>query len=128
MIVMDCSGMVHALTVSGSPFLDALAGAQSVHAPHLLDFEVLSAVRGLLLGKKIDETTAHTARGDFAAAPITRYPMAGLEERVWELRGNFNPYDASYIALAEALDCPLYTCDAKLIAPRLHGAHVLRLG
>jgi len=44
-IVMDCSAMVHALTVPGSAFLDALAEAQSVHAPHLLDFEVLSAVR-----------------------------------------------------------------------------------
>jgi predicted nucleic acid-binding protein len=126
-IVMDCSAMVHALTVPGSAFLDTLAEAQSVHAPHLLDFEVLSAVRGLLLGKKIDETTAHTARGDFASTPITRYPMAGLEERAWELRGNFNPYDASYIALAEALECPLYTFDAKLVAPRLHDADVRRL-
>jgi predicted nucleic acid-binding protein len=126
-IVMDCSGVVHALTVPGSPFLDALAEARSVHAPHLLDFEVLSAVRGLLLGKKIDETTGHAARGDFASTPITRYPLAGLEGRVWELRGNFNPYDASYIALAEALGCPLYTYDAKLAAPRLHGADVRRL-
>ena len=94
----------------------------------LIDFEVTSSLRGLLLGKKIDETTAHSARGDFAAIPMTRYPLAGIEERVWELRSNFNPDDASYITLAEALQCPLYTYDAKLVAPRLHDADVRLLG
>jgi len=126
-IVTDCSAMVHALTVPASPFLDAFATADSIHAPHLLDYEVTSALRGLVLGKKVDETTAHTARADFRAMPITRYPMAGLDERVWELRTNFNPYDASYIVLAEALGCPLLTFDAKLLAPRLHDAEVRKL-
>jgi predicted nucleic acid-binding protein len=127
-IVFDCSGMVHALTIPDSPFLAVVSGADSVHAPQLLDYEVASSLRGLLLGKKIDETTAHAARGDFAALPITRYPMAGMEERVWELRSNFNPYDASYITLAEALECPLYTYDLKLVAPRIHDADVRVLG
>lgn len=124
MIVIDASAMVHALTVHDSPFVDALAHAESVHAPHLLDYEVLSTLRGLLLGKKIDETTAHSARSDFRSTPLTRYPLAGLEERVWDLRANFTSYDASYIALAEALACPLYTYDGKLAAPRLHDADV----
>ena len=41
-------------------------------------------------------------------------PLAQLLERIWELRGNITPYDAAYIALAERLDSPLITCDAKL--------------
>jgi predicted nucleic acid-binding protein len=37
-----------------------------------------------------------------------------LLPRVWQLRGNLTAYDASYIALAEALDCPLLTADRRL--------------
>jgi predicted nucleic acid-binding protein len=40
--------------------------------------------------------------------------MVGLLGRVWELRENVTAYDACYIALAEALDVPLVTADARL--------------
>ena len=40
--------------------------------------------------------------------------MQPLAERVWELRHQFTSCDACYVTLAEALDAPLYTCDAKL--------------
>jgi predicted nucleic acid-binding protein len=43
---------------------------------------------------------------------------------VWDLRANFTSYDSSYLALAEALACPLYTSDGKLLAPNLHDADV----
>jgi hypothetical protein len=46
--------------------------------------------------------------------PATRYPHAPFAPRVWELRGNLTPYDAVYVALAEALDCALVTADARL--------------
>ena len=35
-------------------------------------------------------------------------------KRVWALRQNLTCYDAWYVALAEALDCPLATLDRKL--------------
>jgi predicted nucleic acid-binding protein len=38
----------------------------------------------------------------------------GLLSRVWELRQNLSAYDASYVALAEAMSCPLHTADARL--------------
>ena len=33
-----------------------------------------------------------------------------------QLRHQFTSYDATYLALAEALEAPLYTCDAKLLS------------
>ncbi|MFC7717471.1 hypothetical protein [Nonomuraea recticatena] len=51
MIVIDSSAMVAALTgrEADVELLDALQG--SIHAPHLLDVEVLSTLRGLALGE-----------------------------------------------------------------------------
>ena len=101
--------------------LNALSG--DVDAPHLLDVEVLSVLRGLLLGGKLDHEAADQARLDHFAFTITRHETAPLAERIWQLRHQFTSYDASYLALAEALRAPLYTCDAKL-ATRGHNAQL----
>ena len=101
--------------------LDALSG--DVDAPHLLDVEVLSVLRGLLRGGKLDAPTAEQARLDYFAFTITRHETAPFSERIWQLRHQFTSYDASYLALAEALQAPLYTCDTKL-ATRGHNAKV----
>lgn len=114
MIVLDASAMVEALIGRevADELLDALTG--DVHAPHLLDVEVLSVLRGLLLGGKLDTAVAEEARRDHFAFAINRYEVAPLAERIWQLRHQYTSYDAAYLALAEALQAPLYTCDAKL--------------
>jgi predicted nucleic acid-binding protein len=56
--------------------------------------------------------------------PLSRYPHDVLLPRVWELRHNLTAYDAVYVALAEALDAPLLTCDRRLAAARGHHARV----
>ncbi|MFI7453352.1 type II toxin-antitoxin system VapC family toxin [Nonomuraea sp. NPDC049714] len=86
----------------------------SLHAPAIVDAEVLSALRGLVVSGKLPLHRANTARRDFADLPLIRYPIDKLADRVWELRNNLTVYDASYIALAEALDCTLVTTDDKL--------------
>jgi len=114
MIVVDASAMVEAL-VGRSPdpdLLDALGGDLS--APHVLDVEVLSVLRGLLLGRKITAASADEARRDYFRLTVIRHELEPLADTVWGLRHRFTAYDASYLALATALDCPLYTCDAKL--------------
>lgn len=116
MIVIDASAMVEAL-VGRSPdamLLDALAG--ELAAPHLLDVEVVSVLRGLVLGGKLTPAAADEARRDHFAFTIVRHELEPLAERVWMLRSQFTAYDACYLALAEALACPLLTCDAKLAA------------
>jgi predicted nucleic acid-binding protein len=45
---------------------------------------------------------------------MSRYPVFSLLDRVWELRDNLSAYDASYVALAEALNCNLVTADRRL--------------
>lgn len=123
MIVIDASAMVEALVgrAADEELLNALSG--DIDAPHLLDVEVLSVLRGLLRGGKLDASAAEQARLDHFAFTITRHETAPLSERIWQLRHQFTSYDASYIALAEALQAPLYTCDAKL-ATRGHDAQV----
>lgn len=105
--------------------LDALAG--DVAAPHLLDIEVVSVLRGLVLGHKLPQPSAEAALSHYFDLSIDRREMAPLVGRVWDLRHQFTSYDASYLALAEALGAPLHTCDVKLdggghkAAVRVHG-------
>ncbi|MFG1708341.1 type II toxin-antitoxin system VapC family toxin [Nonomuraea sp. M3C6] len=115
MIVIDSSAMVEALAgrEADAELVDALQA--SVHAPHLLDVEVLSTLRGLALGGKLTVAAAEQARNDYLALKITRYEIKGIADRIWELRHNYPAYDASYLTLAEALEAPLYTCDRKLV-------------
>ena len=90
---------------------------RALHAPELIDAEVASAVRGLLLTSKpaikIGLGRAQQMLDDFAALPLTRYPMRPFQRRVLNLRHNFTAYDAFYVALAEALAMPLLTDDVK---------------
>ncbi len=48
--------------------------------------------------------------------PFRRHAHDVLLPRMWELRANLGAYDATYVALAEALDVPLLTLDARLAA------------
>ena len=52
-------------------------------------------------------------------AGITRHGVFALFGRIWELRDSVTAYDAAYVALAEAIECPLVTAAARLSgAPR----------
>ena len=88
-----------------------------LHAPSLIDAEVTSAIRGLLLTSKpdikISSARADEMIADFTDLPVLRYPMLPYLSRVLELRGNYTAYDGLYVALAEALDMPLLTDDRK---------------
>lgn len=95
-----------------------LSEPRTLHAPHLIDYEFGNALRGLRLGGRITEGLANEVRADFAELRIERHPGATTSERAWKLRKHFTAYDAAYIALAELLDCPLLTGNAKL-----RGAH-----
>jgi len=119
-IVVDASAMVEAL-VGRQPddeLLDALAG--EVDAPHLLDVEVLSALRGLQRGGRLNPSVAEDALRDHFAFTITRHELPPFAERIWQLRHQYSSYDACYLALVEALPAPLYTCDTKLAGTAHH--------
>lgn len=82
--------------------------------PHLLDIEVVSAMRRLVAGQRLDAHRSDQFLAALAALPAERYGHTPLLGRIWELRHNFTAYDAAYIALAEATNSVLYTSDEKL--------------
>jgi predicted nucleic acid-binding protein len=116
LIVIDSSALAKVL-VERSPSADAvrkrLAG-EALNAPGLIDAEVLSVLRGLSLAGKLPAKTATVAVSLLATMPLQRAPLQGHLARAWQLRGNCNAYDAFYVALAESLECPLVTSDARL--------------
>ena len=83
-------------------------------APDLVNVEVVHTLRRLERRRYVDADRAREALDDFALLPIARYPTLDLMARAWELRHNFTPYDAVYIALAEVLETPLITADRHL--------------
>ena len=95
-----------------------------LHAPHLLDVEVAQVLRRHVAKGLISETRGQTALEDFLQIPLLRYPHDVLLPRVWELRKNLTAYDAVYVALAEALEMPLLTCDANIAGAPGHRARV----
>jgi predicted nucleic acid-binding protein len=85
-----------------------------LHAPHLIDVEVLSALRSSVRRQRLRAGDAFRALDTWTALGVRRWPSVGLLGRAWELRENCSAYDAAYVALAEAVGCPLVTADAKL--------------
>lgn len=117
MIVVDASTLVLALAdhgAEGHKARDRLRGDPDLHMPHLVDLEVMSALRRLNQAGEIQQEQAEAALGVLSDLPLVRYPHLPLAFRIWELRANLTPYDASYVALAETLACPFVTSDRKI--------------
>lgn len=119
MIVIDASALIELLLLTPRAARVAARMAahdDTIHAPHLIDLEVLSALRSLEARKVLTTSDATKAVNDLLVLPLVRYPHDALIARTWALRGNLTAYDAAYVALAERLAAPLVTCDAQLAA------------
>jgi len=124
-IVIESSALVDALVDDpANPELLALIADSELHAPSLIDYEVASALRGHSLGGKLAAEQLEDAADDFDALTIERYPLSAMIRDVLGLRDNFTVYDAAYVVLAQALDMPLITADAKLTEARRIGVDV----
>lgn len=114
--VVDCSALVRGFVDDG-PSAEALrtrlSRVQTLVAPGLLDYEIQSALLGLLRGGKITRTELARYISQYQALGIQRQESLRLWERVRDLNHNISAYDAQYVALAEFLDLPLITCDGK---------------
>jgi predicted nucleic acid-binding protein len=111
MIVADASAiMAWLLRLRSVPF----PADERVHVPHLIDTQVANAVRGHVRRGELDERAGWEILDTFRWLGITRHGTFSMLDRVWELRHNLSAYDAAYVALAEALECPLFTGDARI--------------
>lgn len=130
MLVLDASAALEALIgrAPDAALVRLLAADGDLHAPHLFDLEVLHALRRLVAAGELTADRAEDARGDIRELTVVRYPHEPLAERIWQLRHTVTVYDAAYVALAEALDVPLATCDARLARAPGHHARIELFG
>lgn len=130
MIVLDASALLEMLlgTAIGNRAVDAVRRHnEPIHAPHLLDVEVLQVLRRFESSGQITAARARTATKDLGRMTIERHEHTVLAERVWQLRRDLTAYDAAYVSLAEALDAPLLTTDRRLARSSGHRARVERI-
>jgi predicted nucleic acid-binding protein len=116
-IVVDASVVVEVLlrTDRGVTLADRLfSGAETLHAPHLLDVEVTQVLRRYAARGDVTEQRAAESLALLAMMPVARYTHEPLLQRMWALRVNFTACDAAYVALAEGLGATLITCDHRL--------------
>lgn len=116
MIVLDSSAAVAFLidAADGEWVGRQLEADPDLHAPHLLDIEVVGALRRILRHGDVSRRRAEAAVEDLEALDVSRYPHVPLLPRVWELRDNLTVPDAAFVALAEALGARLLTTDRAL--------------
>jgi predicted nucleic acid-binding protein len=116
-IVLDASALVELLlgTETGRAVGARISDpGLALHAPHLADVEVAQALRRYVREGVLEASAAAAALAELRTLDLERHSHEPLLERVWALRENVTAHDAVYVALAEALDAPLLTCDARL--------------
>jgi predicted nucleic acid-binding protein len=127
MIVLDASAVLELVLVTdaGQLVRERIAPpSETLHAPHLIDLEVLQVLRRYCSSGVLEPERAKLALEDFRALDLERYGHEPMLDRIWQLRDNMTGYDAAYVALAEALSAPLLTCDARLANAPGHRANV----
>ena len=131
MIVVDASALLEFLLQTS---LGARVEARlfrddgDLHAPHLVDVEIVQGLRRLVRAGEVSSGRADQAIEDLTDLDLHRHAHIDLLGRAWKLRDNFSAYDAMYVALAEALEAPIVTCDHPLGKAPGHRARIEVIG
>ncbi|MBG1231143.1 type II toxin-antitoxin system VapC family toxin [Aestuariivirga litoralis] len=116
MIVVDASAIVEILL---RPQINAalarkIASFTEIHAPALLDLEVVNAIRKPYLRKEISIEIADAVIDAYSKLKIHRHILSHIDMTgIWALRDMMTPYDAAYAVLAKRLKLPLLTTDQR---------------
>ena len=127
MIVVDASALLEFLlqTSLGARVEARLFGEEDeLHAPHLLDVEIAQGLRRLVRTGEVSSGRAEEAIADLTDLDLHRHAHLDLLDRAWKLRDNISAYDAMYVALAEAIEAPIITCDSPLAKAPGHCARI----
>ena len=87
---------------------------RSLAGPELLLAETSNLLRRMELAGHISRLESTSSFRDVLQLEFLLFPFVPFAERIWALRGNLTSYDAWYVAVAEVLDCPLFTLDTRL--------------
>lgn len=126
-VVLDASAAVELLLGSdtGHRLAHRLADPETgVHAPHLLTVEVAQVLRRVVRSGRMTAARGRASLANLVDLDVQRHDHELLLPRVWQLRDSATAYDAVYLALAEVLDAPLLTLDARLARAPGHRAAV----
>ncbi len=127
MIVIDASALIEVLLASsvGTRVRSHLfREEETLHAPHLLDLEIVHVLRRYCVVGELQPDRAEQALRYLGTLPMARYPHEPYVPRIWQLRHSLTAYDAAYVALAEALQSPLITRDSRLASAHGHRAKI----
>lgn len=127
MIVVDASALLEFLlqTPIGVRVEDRIfRDADELHAPHLVDVEVVQGLRRLVRMGEVSSGRADEAIVDLADLDLHRHPHVDLLGRAWKLRDNVSAYDAMYVALAEAIEATIVTCGRPLAKAAGRGTRI----
>ena len=89
-------------------FLDDDLAAPEILVPEVVRYYARMA------RAEASRAVADSAISDLDAAEIQYVPIWPYVQRIWELRQSVSAYDACYVAVAEALHCPVLTTDTRL--------------
>ncbi|MGI0150264.1 MAG: type II toxin-antitoxin system VapC family toxin [Thermoplasmata archaeon] len=106
---------------------DFLEGRLTLRVPSIFPYEVLNA---LAFSRRFRDRELIEAARDLDRSDVVTVPLFGayFEQTVTvSLRGHITIYDASYIALAAALNGPLFTADETLLKFDQRGARVIHI-
>ena len=115
-LVVDASMVVAGLTDSGADgrWAESLLAGGVLAAPHLMPVEAANILRRAALAGEISADVASLAHTDLLDLRVEFFPYQPCAARIWELRGDVTCYDGWYVAVAELLDAPLATLDARM--------------
>ena len=127
MIVVDASALLEFLLqtplgarVEARLFRDE----DELHAPHLVDVELVQGLRRLVRSGEVSSVRADEAIADLIDLDLHRHAHVDLLGRAWRLRDNITAYDAMYVTLAEAIEATIVTCDSPLAKAPGHRARI----
>lgn len=130
--VVDASALVDALVgigPHGASAREELRGLDLLQVPGVFLAEVISALRTMVLAGDLAPGPARVAAIQAGDVRTQEHSFTPFLHRIWELRNNLTPYDAWYVAVAEALEEPLVTADGRLAhSPGLRCEVVLTTG
>lgn len=116
MIIVDASSLYDVITEGphATWVRDRLVDSDDLAAPELIDAEIVGLLRRDVAAGVLDPSRGEIALAELFDWPGERIAHRSLSARVWELRDNVRTWDAYYVALAEAFECPLLTLDHRL--------------